>query len=70
MRSIELISKHLLKMLQNLFENFNRNGKSIFQNKSLYLRKVNTIEDEYRLILAIASLLLSRIPSILVCKKY
>lgn len=70
MRSIELISKHLLKMLQNLCENFNRNGKSIFQNKSLYLRKVNTIEDEYRLILAIASLLLSRIPSISVCKKY
>jgi hypothetical protein len=57
-------------MLQNLFENFNRNVKSIFQNKSLYLRKVNTIEDEYHLILAIDSLLLSQIPSILVCKKY
>ena len=57
-------------MLQTLFENFNRNVKSIFQNKSLYLRKVNTIEDEYHLILAIDSLLLSQIPSILVCKKY
>lgn len=69
MRSIELISKHLLKILQNLFENFNRNVKSIFQNKSPYLTKVNTSKDEYRLILAIDSLLLIQIPSILVCKK-